>query len=145
MLKFRNSRRAITSVSDNYQNPYIKALSASEGAIDGWNKMNDDTVTESIIGGIDALNPQIDLMEAKLKELKGKLNSLKAALATASSAYCKGEVSCNTPQTLQTISVAHINAINTEIEVIEANIIMLRQMKAMLGFMKPDNMYFKEE
>ena len=145
MLKFKNFRQLVTSVSDDYQTAYKKALSVSEGAIGGWNKMNDDTVTEAINGGVDALNPQIDTMEAKLNELKGKLNALKAALATAGSSYCTGEVSCNTPQTLQAISAAHISAINTEIEVIENNIIILRQMKAMLGFMKPDNMYFKEE
>ena len=144
MLKFKNFRQLVTSVSDDYQTAYQKALSVSEGAIGGWNKMNDDTVTEAINGGVDALNPQIDIMEAKLKELKNKLNNLKNALATASSAHCTGDVSCNTPSILQNISAAHISAINTEIEVIENNIILLRQMKAMLGFMKPDNMYFKE-
>lgn len=144
MLKFKNFRQLVTSVSDDYQTAYRKALSASEGAIGGWNKMNEDTVTEAINGGVEALNLQIDEMEEKLKELKGKLNALRSALATAGSSYCNGEVSCNTPQTLQVISAAHISAINTEIEVIEANIIMLRQMKAMIGFMKPDNMYFKE-
>ena len=68
MLKFKNFRQLVTSVSDDYQTAYQKALSVSEGAIGGWNKMNDDTVTEAINGGVDALNPQIDKMEDKLNE-----------------------------------------------------------------------------
>ena len=53
MLKFKNFRQLITSVSGDYQTAYQKALSVSEGVIGGWNKMNDDTVTEAINGGVD--------------------------------------------------------------------------------------------
>ena len=64
MLKFKNFRQLVTSVSDDYQTAYQKALSVSEGAIGGWNKMNDDTVTEDTA----AVEEQLDSTEDTVVE-----------------------------------------------------------------------------
>lgn len=145
-LAFKNFKKKITKVSKDYLGGYNRALDATEGVVEnGWYKLNEDAVTEGVIGSINALNKQIDELESKIKSYKSQLRALKSALDSAGNAYCESSYhSCNTPEIWASIAAVHISTIESELEVLDAQLVMLHQMKTLYGFIKPDNMYFKE-
>jgi uncharacterized protein Yka (UPF0111/DUF47 family) len=144
-LVFRDDEKNTTTVSDGYSGGLSKAKKASEGKNSAdWYKLNEEAVTAAMIGSIDSINTQIDKHKKKLESLKSKLTSLKSTLGS-SSASCSGEVSCNVPGVISSITSSHASEIAAHIEVIESEIDMLESIKAFLCFIKPNNMYFKEK
>ena len=130
---------------DKYSSKGVsKANGATEGSINGWNKLNEEAITEGSIGSINDINSQIDKLAELMNKQKSKLQSLISSSAALSSTSCSGDgILCNVPSVLSSFSSSEIEVLQGEIEMIESTIIFLGCLKTYLGFKKEDNMYYK--
>lgn len=130
---------------DKYSSKGVsKANGATEGSINGWNKLNEEAITEGSIGSINDINSQIDKLTELMNKQKSKLQSLISSSAALSSTSCSGDgILCNVPSALSSFSSSEIEVLQGEIEMIESTIIFLGCLKTYLGFKKEDNMYYK--
>ena len=122
------------------------ANSKTEGAINTWNKLNEEAITEASIGSINDINAQIVTLTNLMRKQKAKLNNLIGEDENLATATCEGHhVSCNVPSKLSSYSSAEIEVLKGEIELLDNMITFLGFLKTYLGFVKENNMYYRIE
>ena len=64
-MQFKESSGGTYSIDIFSKNGLSKANSKTEGKINGWNKLNEEAVTEGTIGSINDINASIDTLIEK--------------------------------------------------------------------------------
>ena len=121
------------------------ANSKTEGAINTWNKLNEEAITEASIGSINDINAQIVTLTNLMRKQKVKLNNLIREDQKLATATCEGHVSCNVPSKLSSYASAELEVLKGEIELLDNMITFLGFLKTYLGFIKENNMYYRIE
>ena len=121
------------------------ANSKTEGAINTWNKLNEEAITEASIGSIDDINNQIVELTNLMIKQKTKLNNLIREDERLAATHCTGHVSCSVPSELASYSAKEIDVLKGEIEILNSTIIFLGYLKTYLGLIKANNMYYRIE
>ena len=142
-MQFKESSGGTYSIDNFSKNGLSKANSKTEGKINGWNKLNEEAVTEGTIGSINDINASIDTLIEKMKSQKSKFESLISADGVISGTSCVGDHSCDVSGKLSSYASTEIASIKGEIDLLNSSIESLGLLKTYFGFIKPDNMYYK--